>query len=63
MLKFEEIRKSAGMAFLVISNENGTKIEVPIELPVADRISKYLSKIAVDPFVHPGSRNNTEASE
>jgi hypothetical protein len=63
MLKLEEIRKSAGMAFLVISNENGMRVEVPVELPIADRISKYLAKITADPFAHPGARNNTQDAE
>lgn len=46
MLKFDGIKKNGTMAFLLLSNDGGDKVEIPIELPIADRISKYLGKIS-----------------
>lgn len=41
--------KNGKITFLSFSNENGQSIDIPVELSIADRITKYLSLIAISP--------------
>ncbi|HVI40703.1 MAG TPA: hypothetical protein VM577_08585 [Anaerovoracaceae bacterium] len=49
MIVFQGIKITNKIAFLLLSNEQNQVVEIPIEIAVADRISKYLSKIATAP--------------
>jgi hypothetical protein len=53
MIIFDGIKKEHKVSLLVFSNEAGQRIEIPIETPIADRISAYLAKIS-----HPVVKEN-----
>jgi hypothetical protein len=62
MIVFNGIKKDNNLAFLLLSNELNQTVEVPIDVVVADRISKYLSKITTSP-VEMAERGNDDEAE
>lgn len=62
MIVYGGIKKNNNVAFLIFVTTDGVKVEIPIEVAVADRISKYLSKIAPAPAAVM-ERGNDEDSD
>lgn len=62
MIIFDGIKTVNKVAFLILVNEQNQRVEIPLEIPIADRISKYVAKIAIS---HPAvsERGNDEESE
>lgn len=47
MIKYNGIKWRNSTAFLLFANELNQEIEVPVDLLVADRITKYLERIGI----------------
>ena len=45
MIKYHGIKWKNNTAFLLFANEMNQEVEVPVDMIVADRITKYLERI------------------
>lgn len=61
MIKYEGMKVANKISYLCFSNDDNEKVEIPLETQVAERITKYLSKIA--PGTVPVERGNDEDIE
>ncbi|HLG28424.1 MAG TPA: hypothetical protein VI423_11645 [Paenisporosarcina sp.] len=61
MIKFEGIRFVNKVPFIGFSNDSGGHVEVPLDALTAERITRYLAKIA--PGSTPVERGNDEPPE
>lgn len=61
MIKYEGMKSINKIAHLCLSNDKNERVEIPLEVQVAERITKYISKIA--PSAAPVERGNDDDLE
>jgi hypothetical protein len=60
MIIFDGIKQNSKMAFLSFSNEQKHKVDIPIELSIANRITHYLNLISLPPDTCGSSGDNED---
>jgi len=62
MISYQGIREKNKIPFLILANEKGNSVEIPIDRESAERIKLYLNTISLAPSV-PVERLNGDASD